>query len=238
MRVMAALCAIRAHISVARATACDGVPVLLGGFGGDLRLRDCGEGRSSILKVQLNVLPPLQPDAPPVFELGGRLKVIIQSATGLRAADVGGSSDPFCECQLMGKPDTLIKTKHISRTLAPQWNEEHEFPVYESGDSIEFKAPLSIRWIAQDSATLAGRFCILRVLQLTLFQTLLMFLLKKKCFSIIYICMYIYIYILIFRRRRPNPVDGYLFFVSSNIILNHLLFLQMLVDLGRSFTLF
>ena len=45
---------------------------------------------------------------------------------------------------------------------------------------------------------------------------------------------YIYIYILVFRRRRPNPVDGYLFFILSNNILNHLLIGQILADLSRS----
>ena len=59
----------------------------------------------------------------------------------------------------------------------------------------------------------------------------------KRRLNIIYIFIYIYIYILISRRRRPNPVDGYLLFVLSNSIRNHLLFWQMLADLGRSFAL-
>ena len=59
-----------------------------------------------------------------------------------------------------------------------------------------------------------------------------------RIFMCKYIYIYIYIYILIFRRCRPNPVDGYLFLVASTIILNNLLFLQMLVDRGRSFALF
>jgi len=135
-----------------------------GGFEGELRLLECGRGPQSSLKVKVEMLPPLLPDAPPVSEPGSRLKVTILSATGLRAADWGfmggGKSDPFCRCEIRDKPEFKFETRHINKTLDPVWNEEHELPVYAQGDDLDFQVFDYDRGSAADllgRITLAGR---------------------------------------------------------------------------------
>jgi hypothetical protein len=50
------------------------------------------------------------------------LKICVNQATGLRAADVGGTSDPYCK--LMFGDERIGKTKAINYTLEPKWDEE------------------------------------------------------------------------------------------------------------------
>jgi len=67
--------------------------------------------------------------------------VKIISAKGLRAADWalrGGSSDPFCTCQVQGKKETLVSTRYLNKTLAPSWEEVHEIDGWEHGEPLEF----------------------------------------------------------------------------------------------------
>lgn len=114
-----------------------------GGFSGELHLLECGRGLQGLITVRVDVLPPLLPDAPTISEPGSRLKVVMISATGLRAADWslmgGGKSDPFCTCEIAGKPEMKVETKHISKTLEPVWNQEFEIQLYEQGCDLEFK---------------------------------------------------------------------------------------------------
>jgi len=114
-----------------------------GGFSGELKLRQCGKGQKSKLRVQVEVLPPLRPPAPPISVPGSRLQVTIISGRGLRPADWNirgtGKSDPFCTCTIVGKPNTQITTRHIKKTLSPVWDEEHELDDFERGDALEFR---------------------------------------------------------------------------------------------------
>lgn len=135
-----------------------------GGFEGELRLAESGRTPPAKLKVKVQVLPPLQPDAPLVSRPGSRLKVAILGARGLRAADwslVGGStSDPVCCCEVQGKPETKFETRRVNKTLQPSWNEEHEIPTYERGDSLQFQVYDYDKASAPDflgRATLAAR---------------------------------------------------------------------------------
>jgi hypothetical protein len=66
-----------------------------------------------------------------------RLRVTIFSARGLRRADVF-TSDPYCTCKVMGRPNATVSTKWISKTLAPEWNESFELPEYQFHDSLQF----------------------------------------------------------------------------------------------------
>lgn len=120
-----------------------------GGFEGELRLRESGtQGPAAKLFVRVEVLPPLLPEAPRVSEVGSRLRVTVLAAKGLRAADFnlinklnggGGTSDPYCVCEVPGKPDSKLQTRHLSKTCDPEWNEEHDIEDYEQGDPLEFK---------------------------------------------------------------------------------------------------
>eukprot|EP00930_Biecheleria_cincta_P042503 TRINITY_DN29250_c0_g1_i1.p1 TRINITY_DN29250_c0_g1~~TRINITY_DN29250_c0_g1_i1.p1 ORF type:complete len:850 (-),score=138.34 TRINITY_DN29250_c0_g1_i1:42-2537(-) len=69
------------------------------------------------------------------------LQVIIQSARGLRNADVtlfNGKSDCLCRCTLLGKAHSMVETQVKNDTLSPEWNEQFVIMQYTTGDSIEF----------------------------------------------------------------------------------------------------
>jgi Ca2+-dependent lipid-binding protein len=117
-----------------------------GGYEGVLQLTEIGKAKNSALRVKVVVLPPGFSSHAHLGESSSaptsKVKLTVVSATGLRAADWslrGGSSDPFCIFQLRGKPETKGQTKHISKSLAPEWNEEHEVPDFSKGDSVDFE---------------------------------------------------------------------------------------------------
>jgi len=66
-----------------------------------------------------------------------RLRVVITGAEGLRNADWIGKSDPYCVCEVPGKPYTRFKTEVRSNTLEPVWNKQCDFD-YTPGDPLEF----------------------------------------------------------------------------------------------------
>eukprot|EP00927_Polykrikos_kofoidii_P006930 TRINITY_DN12821_c1_g1_i3.p1 TRINITY_DN12821_c1_g1~~TRINITY_DN12821_c1_g1_i3.p1 ORF type:complete len:423 (+),score=68.02 TRINITY_DN12821_c1_g1_i3:94-1362(+) len=103
-----------------------------GGFDGKIQLTSEIKGYSPTLKVRVvaNELP-----APPPA-----LKISIISAKGLPPADPNGKSDPFCVCQLIGKPYSKSSTKIKAKTLDPKWDEDFDDKYrYEEGDSILFE---------------------------------------------------------------------------------------------------
>ena len=59
------------------------------------------------------------------------LTVTIVSARGLRAADRGGTSDPFCLCRV-GKE--VFRTSTIKKTLDPEWDEDEDEEDEEDND--------------------------------------------------------------------------------------------------------
>jgi hypothetical protein len=66
-----------------------------------------------------------------------QLKVTIFSARGLRRGDIL-SSDPYCTCSVMGRPESSVSTKWINKSLTPVWNETFVLPLYRFHDSLEF----------------------------------------------------------------------------------------------------
>lgn len=77
----------------------------------------------------------------PVQEQGKRLRVKIIGARGLRAADwalTGGKSDPYCVCEIVGKPYSKVETPVIWKDLNPVWNFESEINDFALGDSLVF----------------------------------------------------------------------------------------------------
>jgi len=70
-----------------------------------------------------------------------RLKVTVVSARGLRNADHflgGGKSDPYCVCEIPGKPRSKFQTGVIQNELNPVWNHEAVVAGYVAGDSLTF----------------------------------------------------------------------------------------------------
>ncbi|CAE8657475.1 unnamed protein product [Polarella glacialis] len=69
-----------------------------------------------------------------------RLSIELVSARGLRADLLPGmgKSDPYCTCEIAGKPHTQLKTKVIDDTLDPVWNHTSSMGGYAVGDSLEF----------------------------------------------------------------------------------------------------
>ena len=54
------------------------------------------------------------------------LRIRVIEARELKAADMGGTSDPYVECRIISmKPikDKAVKTKTILKTIAPRWDE-------------------------------------------------------------------------------------------------------------------
>lgn len=67
-----------------------------------------------------------------------RFKVSILSAQGLRNADFNGQSDPYCVCEVPGRPVSTWKTRVIDNSLSPVWNEGQELAKYRQNDGIKF----------------------------------------------------------------------------------------------------
>jgi len=66
----------------------------------------------------------------------------ILGASGLKNMDWGptGKSDPYCMCQLKGKPEGgKIQTEVCKNTLEPVWNMEAKFEQFVPGDTLVFE---------------------------------------------------------------------------------------------------
>jgi len=71
------------------------------------------------------------------------LHITIVGARGLRDADWlpgAGKSDPYCICELEGKPDAnKLETQVINNTCDPSWDFQGSLTDYAAGDSLVFK---------------------------------------------------------------------------------------------------
>jgi len=69
------------------------------------------------------------------------LRVTISGAKGLRDADwapFAGSSDAYCVCEILGKPNSKHTTHRHSHGANPVWNFTAEFANFSEGDSLVF----------------------------------------------------------------------------------------------------
>jgi ribosomal protein L40E len=66
-----------------------------------------------------------------------RYEVNMVSATGLRNADWTGKSDPYCICEVLGRPDTRVETPVCKGSTNPEWNKTCEVDVARK-DSLVF----------------------------------------------------------------------------------------------------
>jgi len=83
---------------------------------------------------------PQEDDAQDDFS-GQVLKVEIISAKGLRDADpvpFQGQSDPYCVCEMEGRPKSRVQTAVVSDSRNPKWNFEAELDHYEPGSALIF----------------------------------------------------------------------------------------------------
>lgn len=69
-----------------------------------------------------------------------RIRVTVVGAKGLRQADqgAGSKSDPYCVCEIPGKPNFKFRTKVVNDCLDPQWNEERVVADFSVGDTLKF----------------------------------------------------------------------------------------------------
>jgi len=65
------------------------------------------------------------------------IKVTIVSASDLRNADWVTKSDPYCACQIVGRPGT-VKTQTVNDNLEPTWNFEARLLGFQKDDSLKF----------------------------------------------------------------------------------------------------
>lgn len=73
-----------------------------------------------------------------------KMSVTITGAKGLRNTDNPGLhrgeglSDPYCTCEIIGKPHSIIETGVVADTLDPVWNHTGDVLDYVEGDSLCF----------------------------------------------------------------------------------------------------
>eukprot|EP00928_Gymnodinium_smaydae_P045752 TRINITY_DN3045_c0_g1_i1.p1 TRINITY_DN3045_c0_g1~~TRINITY_DN3045_c0_g1_i1.p1 ORF type:complete len:774 (+),score=55.45 TRINITY_DN3045_c0_g1_i1:89-2410(+) len=81
-----------------------------------------------------------------------KLRVKIVSARGLRDADpVGfGKSDPYCVCEISGKPNSRSRTQVVDNCLDPVWNHVCELGDVAAGDTLEFAVYDKDQWPKRD----------------------------------------------------------------------------------------
>ncbi|CAK9036669.1 Ras GTPase-activating protein 4 (Calcium-promoted Ras inactivator) (Ras p21 protein activator 4) (RasGAP-activating-like protein 2) [Durusdinium trenchii] len=114
------------------------------GFAGVLEMDPVGSwSGASDLKPQLEVLISNSEGKYPKMMLpDSKLEVRILSARDLKASDVyllqQSSSDPYCKCEVVGKPLSRFRTKTVDQNLFPVWNHQSRLRGYEQGDSIKF----------------------------------------------------------------------------------------------------
>mmetsp|Transcript_69036 Transcript_69036/g.173969 ORF Transcript_69036/g.173969 Transcript_69036/m.173969 type:complete len:549 (+) Transcript_69036:184-1830(+) len=102
------------------------------GYEGDLTLEH-PKKKDSAITVKIQCIPLREDD-----EDKPRCYVKIHKAESLRAADWGGSSDPYVITRVPGKTQSKFRTKVIRNTINPEWDEEDEIIDYEMGDDLEF----------------------------------------------------------------------------------------------------
>mmetsp|Transcript_66581 Transcript_66581/g.159124 ORF Transcript_66581/g.159124 Transcript_66581/m.159124 type:complete len:899 (+) Transcript_66581:70-2766(+) len=66
------------------------------------------------------------------------LKVRILSAEGLPKGGWLDTSDPYCKCEVVNRPDTLFRTRAIRNVVAPQWNHEGVVQAFAPGETLSF----------------------------------------------------------------------------------------------------
>mmetsp|Transcript_72520 Transcript_72520/g.172918 ORF Transcript_72520/g.172918 Transcript_72520/m.172918 type:complete len:572 (+) Transcript_72520:54-1769(+) len=67
-----------------------------------------------------------------------KMEVTVVLAKNLRDADWFGKSDPYCICQVIGRPDMRFRTEVMSETLNPVWNHQGVFHNVSAHDVLEF----------------------------------------------------------------------------------------------------
>lgn len=82
---------------------------------------------------------PVEAEPPPPEPAPLDITVNVISASNLRKADVTGSSDPFVECEILGKSDKKFKTPVVKKTTDPTWDFSERFKGFDEGDKMEFR---------------------------------------------------------------------------------------------------
>jgi len=73
--------------------------------------------------------------------LGGRaaLNITMWSAKGLAANNVVFDADPYCNCSVVGKPESVFSTPVATGTETPQWDSSFLLTDFQEGDNLLFK---------------------------------------------------------------------------------------------------
>eukprot|EP00930_Biecheleria_cincta_P029450 TRINITY_DN20498_c0_g1_i1.p1 TRINITY_DN20498_c0_g1~~TRINITY_DN20498_c0_g1_i1.p1 ORF type:complete len:1320 (+),score=255.60 TRINITY_DN20498_c0_g1_i1:391-4350(+) len=87
-----------------------------------------------------------------------KVRVTMIKAAGLRNADMGGKSDPYCTCEIAGRTRyQRLQTKVIHDTLDPNWNEWRVIHDYYPGEALRFAVYDSDPGKSQASDDLLGQ---------------------------------------------------------------------------------
>ncbi|CAE8642249.1 unnamed protein product [Polarella glacialis] len=112
------------------------------GFAGELKLNDAGTNEEAYIEIKISDQNGDFPPDASQAEDGSKLKVTMVGARSLFAADWSlvheRSSDPYCSCEVHGKPKVKVRTQTMEKTLNPSWNHETKIRGYQIGDALKF----------------------------------------------------------------------------------------------------
>jgi len=117
------------------------------GWTKELKLADTGKaGKASTndswLKLEISDIQQKEGSAGKaakvlgVVSSGSKVMVTVVCARNLRNADFVGKSDPYCVCNISGKPDCKLQTPMIKDELNPKWNYTAQIANFEKGDCM------------------------------------------------------------------------------------------------------
>merc|ERR1719162_104764 len=75
---------------------------------------------------------------------------MIVGARGLKDPQWMGTTDPYCVCEVPGKPQTKFETKAAANTPNPDWDQEYEVLNYETGEPLLFHVMDKGKWPLSD----------------------------------------------------------------------------------------
>ena len=91
---------------------------------GELALTGTGADDVAHLTVKVVIVHPF-------------VKVTVIGARGLRNVDWVGKSDPYCICEVPGKPHVKFQTPAIDEQLNPEWHHTATVPGYCVEDPLQ-----------------------------------------------------------------------------------------------------
>ncbi|RCH96904.1 hypothetical protein CU097_001281 [Rhizopus azygosporus] len=122
-----------------------GVSALGSGFLGRMGTKRLSDDTSSVLSREATNTSSIEPSTSrssssiqrSVSDDAVTVQVQLIEARDLKAMDRGGTSDPYCRVRVGNK--VVYKTRHIKKTLTPEWNETFTTKISPQKETLDFK---------------------------------------------------------------------------------------------------